>query len=245
MFTYISLFTGVGGFDLGFDRAGMVCLAQVEINKKAVTVLEHHWPNVKRYEDIHNVGKSNLPTPTVLCGGFPCQDASVSGKRKGFNGERSVLWHEYARIIHDLKPGWVVVENVEGLLSVNAGRDFGCILRDLASCGYDAKWQVLYASDFGAPHRRGRVYLVAHRDSKRIERFFEKPIPHISDFSWCEGIRRIEDFRERSNIPEPLIRKLDDGFSFGMDSMGNAVVPAIAEWIAQQVIESELAQLTK
>jgi hypothetical protein len=83
------------------------------------------------------------------------------------------------------------------------------------------------------------VYLVAHRDSKRIERFFEKPVPRVTDFSWCEGIRRVEDFRGRPAIPEPLVRKLDDGFSFGVDAMGNAVIPAIAEWIAEQIVECE------
>src|SRR3990167_5596480 len=119
-----SLFTGVGGFDLGFERAEMTCAWQAEKDKHCLQVLANHWPNIKRYEDVKDVGRNAEPID-LLCGGFPCQDLSVAGKRAGLAGERSGLWFEFARIIGELRPRWVVIENVPGLLSSNSGRDFG------------------------------------------------------------------------------------------------------------------------
>lgn len=161
MITYGSLFSGIGGFDLGFDRAGMQCRWQVEKDDRAREVLESHWLDVKRYEDVCNVGARNLESVDVICGGFPCQDLSVAGKREGLAGERSGLWYEFHRIIRELKPGWVVIENVPGLLSSNGGRDFAVILRGLAECGYLSAWRVLDAQYFGLAQRRKRVFIVA------------------------------------------------------------------------------------
>lgn len=161
MMTYISLFSGIGGFDLGFDRAGMMCKAQVEFDEKASGVLAHHWPNVKRYKDVRDVGKHNLPAVDLICGGFPCQDVSVAGKRAGLDGERSGLWFEYLRIVQELKPRWVVIENVPGLLSSNGGADFAVILQGLAKCGYCVAYRVLDSKHFGVAQRRHRVFIVA------------------------------------------------------------------------------------
>lgn len=172
---FISLFTGIGGFDLGFERAGMQCVAQVEFDKRAREVLRKHWPDVALHEDVRNVGKHNLPTVDLVCGGFPCQDLSVAGKRKGLDGERSGLWFEFHRIIGELKPRWVVIENVPGLLTSNRGRDFAVILDGLVKCGYRVAWRVLDAQYFGLAQRRKRVFIVASLGNGRAaEVLFER-----------------------------------------------------------------------
>ena len=155
-----SLFAGIGGFDLGLERAGMECAWQVEIDPWARRVLARHWPSVPRYEDVKEVGHHNLEPVDVICGGFPCQDISHAGKRAGIGGERSGLWGEYARIIRELRPRYVIVENVGALLV----RGIDVVLRDLAESGYDAEWDIISAAAVGAPHLRERVWIVAYPD---------------------------------------------------------------------------------
>jgi DNA (cytosine-5)-methyltransferase 1 len=159
--TFGSLFSGIGGFDLGFQRAGMVCRWQVEIDAACRQVLARHWPDVPRYEDVKNVGDGTLAPVDVICGGFPCQDVSVAGKRAGLAGERSGLWFEFHRILGELHPRWAVIENVPGLLSSNGGRDFAAIVSGLVELGYRVAWRVLDAQYFGVAQRRRRVFLVA------------------------------------------------------------------------------------
>ena len=236
-----SLFSGIGGFDLGFERAGMECAWQCEIDEKANLVLEKHWPNVKRYGDIREVDFKTVSYIDVLCGGFPCQPHSVAGKRLASNDERD-LWHEYKRAICEIKPKWIVAENVMGLLSSEGGRFFGGILKDLAECGYDATWRVLRASQFGAIHKRERIYLIANSNSQRIHGFWEKEIYRFSGLSWCKNVGGVENLRRRSDIPKPIVRRYSNGFSIGMDRLkqsGNAVVPQIAEWIGKRIMEIE------
>ncbi len=164
-----SLFAGIGGIDLGLERAGMECAWQVEIDDFCNRVLEKHWPHVKRYRDIREVGATNLEPVDLLCGGFPCQPHSLAGKRQASADERD-LWPEYARLIRELRPRWVLAENVPGLLSSEIGRFFGGILRDLAESGYDAVWEVLPAAAVGAPHIRERIWIVANADDRCGER---------------------------------------------------------------------------
>jgi DNA-cytosine methyltransferase len=165
---YASLFSGVGGFDLGFDQAGMECVLQVEQDKQALEVLSRHWPNVPKMTDVREVTKESIDVkPDVIVGGFPCQDVSIAGKRKGLAGERSGLWSEFHRILRELTPRWVVIENVPGLFSSNGGRDFAVILRGLEECGYFVAWRVLDSRHFGVAQRRRRVFLVASLGSGR------------------------------------------------------------------------------
>src|SRR5690606_40793791 len=110
---------------------------QVEIDKQARAVLRRHWPDVDLHEDVRNVGAANLVPVDLICGGFPCQDLSVAGRRAGLAGERSGLFFEFARILDELRPRWVVIENVPGLLSSNSGRDMGTVLGTLAKLGYE------------------------------------------------------------------------------------------------------------
>lgn len=155
-----SLFSGIGGFDLGFERAGMQCVWQCEIDKKASDVLKKYWKHIPNLGDVRNVRKETVEPVDLICGGFPCQDVSIAGKRKGLAGERSGLWFEFARVIDELEPKWVVIENVPGLLSSNGGRDFATIIQWLAKRGYGVAWRVLDAQYFGVPQRRRRVFII-------------------------------------------------------------------------------------
>lgn len=159
--TFGSLFSGIGGIDLGLQRAGMHCEWQVEKDAFCQKVLAKHWPNTPRYGDIRECGSHNLRPVDLVAGGFPCQPHSLAGRRQASSDERD-LWPEFHRIIRELKPRWVLAENVLGLLSSESGSFFGGILRDLAQAGYDAEWCVLSAAEFGAPHLRERVFIVAH-----------------------------------------------------------------------------------
>jgi DNA (cytosine-5)-methyltransferase 1 len=152
--TFGSLFAGVGGFDLGFERVGMRCLWQVEIDKFCLGVLERHWPDVRRYIDVREVGRRNLGAVDLVGGGFPCQDVSLAGKRAGLAGVKSGLWFEFHRVLEELRPRWVVAENVPGLLSSNGGRDLGIVVQGLAEIGYGVAWRVLDAQHFGVAQRR-------------------------------------------------------------------------------------------
>ena len=163
------------GFDLGFDRAGMRCAWQVEYDAKARAVLARHWPDVERFEDVRNVGRDKLGPVDVICGGFPCQDVSVAGNRAGLAGERSGLWFEFHRILDELSPAWVVIENVPGLLSSNGGRDFATILRGLVKLRYGVTWRVLDSQYFGVAQRRRRVFIVGSLGNGRsAEVLFER-----------------------------------------------------------------------
>lgn len=159
----LSLFSGIGGFDIAMDKAGINLVGMCEIDKHAQNVLRRHFGDVPLYDDVRKVGISTHGKGTVdiICGGFPCQDLSVAGKRAGLAGERSGLWYEFARIIDELEPGWVVIENVPGLLSSDRGRDFAIVLRWLVERGYGVSWRILDAQYFGVPQRRRRVFVVA------------------------------------------------------------------------------------
>ena len=159
--TFGSLFAGIGGLDLGLERAGMACRWQVEIDDYCCQVLAKHWPTVERYEDVRTVGIRNLESVDLICGGFPCQDISSAGKRAGIEGQRSGLWSEFYRIICELRPRYVLVENVAALLVRGMDR----VLGNLADGGYDAEWDCIPAAAVGAPHIRYRVFILAHRNS--------------------------------------------------------------------------------
>jgi len=144
----------------------MRCIWQIENDPYCNRVLAKHWPGVKRYGDIREVQGASLEKPDVLCGGFPCQDVSNAGKRAGIDGERSRLWGEMCRLVREIRPRIVVVENVPGLLVRGMGR----VLGDLAESGYDAEWGCLPACAVGAPHIRNRVFILAYTAKYRAGR---------------------------------------------------------------------------
>lgn len=158
--TFGSLFSGIGGFDLGLERAGWKCAWQVEINPHCQRVLEKHWPDAPKYGDIREV--TELEPVDLVCGGFPCQDFSVAGRRAGLAGQRSGLFYEFARIVRVLLPQWVVIENVPGLLSSNHGQDMAVVIGSLAQLRYGVSWRVLDAQYDGVAQRRRRVFIVGH-----------------------------------------------------------------------------------
>lgn len=245
MLTVGSLFSGIGGLELGLERAGMRVVWQCEIDDYAQRVLRRHWPDVPKYDDIRACGAHNLAPVDLICGGFPCQPHSLAGRRNGSGDERD-LWPEYRRILCELKPRWVVAENVPGLLSTDAGRFFGGILADLATLGYDAAWSVLSACALGAPHARERLFLVAH--AQRVG---------------CDWRGIGESGSRRDDAPDQRDRcvqsafwhpgadslcRMADGFSRGLDkgkrlkALGNAVVPQVAELIGQMILAQEEAR---
>ncbi len=166
----LDLFSGIGGFSLGLERAGMRTVAFCEIDPYCRAVLRKHWPGVPCYDDVRTLTADRLKADgiaaDVVCGGFPCQDISQAGRREGIGGERSGLWKDYARLVGELRPLVVIVENVSALL----GRGLDVVLGDLATLGYDAEWHCIPASAIGAPHRRDRVWIVANPGCQHRER---------------------------------------------------------------------------
>lgn len=166
----LSLFSGIGGFDIGLERAGMQTVAFCEFDPYCQAVLKRHWPEVPIYDDVRTLSADTLRRNgvwpiNVIAGGFPCQDLSYAGKRAGIEGERSGLWSQFARLIGEVRPQFAIMENVPGLLSAGHGR----VLGDLAALGYDAVWDCVPASSVGAPHRRDRVWIVAYARSEQHE----------------------------------------------------------------------------
>ncbi len=169
-----SLFSGIGGFDLGFERAGMECAWQCEIDQPCQKLLSHKF-GARLYDDVRTITAGNAEPVDLICGGFPCQDVSIAGKRTGLAGERSGLWSEFARIIEEFKPRWVVVENVPGLLSSNQGRDFETVISQMVESGYGVCWRILDAQYFGVAQRRRRVFIVGSLgDGRSAEILFER-----------------------------------------------------------------------
>ena len=157
-----SLFSGIGGFDLGLERSGMKVIWQSEIDPFACKVLKKHWPDVPNLGDINKIDWTNIERPDVICGGYPCQPFSQAGKRGG-NTDPRHLWPAMFNAICNLRPRYALMENVRGHLSMG----FGDVLADLASIGFDAEWQVIPAAAVGAPHKRDRVFIVAYPDNSR------------------------------------------------------------------------------
>ena len=220
-----SLFSGAGLCDLGLHWAGFRHQWFCEIDPFCRAVLARHWPSIPIYEDIKGMKGSELPPVDVFCGGFPCQDVSSGGLRAGIKeGTRSGLWLEYARLIGEARPRYVIIENVRGLLS----RGVELVLQDLAEIGYDAEWEVLSASALGAPHRRERVFIVAfpHGNGPDAEHRLLSPLQRIVGeidqpfgiLAWL-GIRIVGQSREavRHAYPGPVLYQVDDGCTERLD----------------------------
>ena len=249
-----SLFSGIGGLDLGFERAGFTVRWQVEIDPFCREVLAKHWPDVPRYGDIRELTGDELEPVDCIIGGFPCQDVSSAGARVGIDGARSGLWSEFARLVGVLRPRFVIVENVPGLLIRGMGR----VLGDLAALGLDAEWQVLPAAAFGAPHERGRVLLAAYARGflERASSIFDgtNGLPRDPVWRAAEGIQSGRGWQRwlvqasapvDGQDPHGWFRGVDDGFPNEMDrirALGNAVVPQVAEFVARRVLEAEAHQ---
>lgn len=251
---FLSLFSGIGGLDLGLERAGMECIAQVEIDPFCCKVLAKHWPDVPRFEDVRTVNRETLGPIAgkidLIAGGFPCQDISLCGDRAGIDGERSGLWAEFFRIICEIRPRFILVENVSALLVPE--RDgkpapIGRVLGDLAEVRYDAEWDCLPASAFGAYHERDRTLILAYPASVygRSHDLLEAGREWGSSlqsrrFSGMALASRGEQENTRLRC-EPGLDRLVRRIPGAMDrlkAVGNSVFPEVAEWIGRRILES-------
>ncbi len=159
---FVSLFAGIGGLDLGLERAGHECMLQVENDEFCQRVLAKHWPDVRRISDVHDVTAADCEGADVIVGGFPCQPVSLAGRRQA-QADSRWLWPQFARILSEVRPRYVIVENVPGLLSTGMGE----VLGDLSALGYDAEWYRVAAETVGAPHLRWRIFIVAYARSEQ------------------------------------------------------------------------------
>ncbi len=260
MLTIGSLFSGIGGLEFGLELAGFgPVIWQCEADLFCRSVLESHWPGVERYEDVRDL--SRPPKADLICGGFPCQDISSAGKGAGLAGERSGLWFEFARIVDEVRPEWVVVENVAS----GAHRWVDAVCRELGRLCYATLPIPLSAADVGASHLRRRVFVVAHADIVRLEpREYglraRQPDPEgrairDTDGPGLQGLaRQGDEGRPQSPagpwtgdaIPEPAICRVDGGPPSRVEqrlrndrlkALGNVVVPQCAEVIGWVILE--------
>tara|TARA_R110000787_G_scaffold146969_1_gene260685 strand:- start:375 stop:1166 length:792 start_codon:yes stop_codon:yes gene_type:complete len=260
MLKVLDLFSGIGGFSLGLERTGgFETVAFCEIEDYPRKVLAKHWPDVPIYEDVRNVTKDQLIADgidvDIITGGFPCQDLSTAGRQNGLkDGTRSGLWSEIARLVGELRPKFVIVENVANLLvgpSEQRGRWFGRVLGDLAERGYDAEWENIPASAVGAPHRRERVWLVAYPQQDGCSMFGRPLASAPGELSpWVKQIQsrtKTGDFRSHWGEQSEWLTKspaftVDDGFPelvAEYAAAGNSVVPQIPEMIGYAILEAE------
>jgi DNA (cytosine-5)-methyltransferase 1 len=233
--THGSLFSGIGGFELGAQLAGIPTVWNCEISEYNRKILKQHFPETIQYNDVTTL--RNPEPVTIISGGFPCQDLSVAGSRNhtGLEGSRSGLWVEMFRIIDETRPSYVVIENSPELLK----KGFEKILYSLSEIGYDAEWQCLSGTTFGIQQRRERVYCIAYADHLRLQgqcsqKVFRQPIPPK------QSVRVAPGWVKRSDIPEPRgyrsthdLPNLVDRIKAG----GNAVMPVIARYLFECILK--------
>lgn len=235
--TFGSLFAGIGGFDLGFERAGMVCKWQVEIDDYASKVLAKHWPDVHRERDIRECGKRNLQPVDVICGGPPCQPISIAGNKKGSNDDRW-LWDEYIRVVREIRPRCAVMENPPALL---AYRELDDILAELASIFSCVEGECLPAEAFGAHFAGDRFFIIASNSTTGCLRREGCWSNQMGANQWRrDEFERLVCLEMQHGVPAGKSGRISDGISnrtHRLRGLGNAVVPQVAEWIGQQLVE--------
>lgn len=249
----LSLFSGIGGLELGLERAGLNTVGQVELDGWSRTILAHHWPDIPQHDDVRTAPQwwlsEERPHVDVIAGGFPCQDLSNAGRREGITGPKSGLWGAMAETIRRIRPRYVVVENVAALLI----RGFDTVLADLHDLGFNAEWSVLSACAVGAPHTRERLFVVAYRDDARCGDGGVGGVGDGSaDFGGREGdqvhLSAVADDCGGSFgshwVVEPEMVRMADGVSRGLDrrrlfALGNAVVPQVGEVAGRLIMARE------
>lgn len=261
-----SLFSGVGGLELGLEWAGLGPVSwQVEADTWCRGVLAMHWPDAVRHRDVRHVGAHNLSPVEVICGGFPCQDISIAGRGAGLDGARSGLWGEMRRVIEEIRPRGVVVENVRALVARGMDR----VVADLVGLGYRVEGRIIAAADVGAPHRRERLFLVAHADGHRV-RLEQQRVPRgrARDLRHGGQSEPVDDGEARGWGPKSGMGRGAHGVSARVDrwparpgdppalweppravevrapnaaarlhALGNAVVPQVAEVVGRRLAE--------
>lgn len=227
----LDLFSGIGGFSLGLEAAGFRTVAFCEADEACRRVLAKNWPGVPIHDDVQNLSAQRLTADGIsvdaICGGFPCQNISLAGRMEGIDGAKSGLWQHYLRLIGELQPTWVIIENSPVLRS----KGLEAMLGELAALGYDAEWHCLPANAFGAPHRRDRLWIVAYPTGKRDG----LPPLEIST-GWDQSQHRAWW------DAEPALGRVADGLSarpHRLRQLGNAVVPAVVCEIGRAILASE------
>jgi len=233
-----SLFSGIGGFDLAADLMGWQNIFHCEKEEYQRSVLKKHFPKSKSYEDIKNFSATEYRNRiNVLSGGFPCQDISAANfKSVGIVGKRSGLWSEYARVIHEVRPDYVVIENSPNLLK----KGFETVLFDLSEIGYNAEWECFTAEAFGFPHKRERVYVIAYPNGVRQPG--SRDI--LGNISYNQESRDWQTNRVINAIQQktlPPLCESNNGFptQLPLTGLGNAIVPAIAHSIFKAIEKYE------
>jgi DNA (cytosine-5)-methyltransferase 1 len=236
MFTVLELFAGIGGMSLGLEAAGMTVVGQVEIDPYCRSILDHHWPKVPRHDDVRTTIPwwRSQPRPHIdlVAGGFPCQSVSALGAKRAQDDPRW-LWPAMAVVIDDLRPPWVLVENVRGL----AKRGLHLVLADLHDTGYRTHTATLTACAVGAPHMRTRLFIVAHPQSVRCQ---IRPTPPRRPRRPASGGETGGPGRDWPT--EPAVGRLVDGFPgrlAQLQALGNAVVPAAARHIGELILTAD------
>lgn len=244
----LSLFSGVGGLDLGLERAGMKIVGQVEIDEFCRRVLTKHWPEVPRHDDVRTCIEwwRSVPRPQVdlVAGGFPCQPSSTAGRRRAGEGDERWLWPAMAAVVDAIRPAWVVAENVPGLRT----RGLAAVLGDLDRLGYRARAGTISACAVGAPHVRERLFILAHPDGQHGR---PPAGPAVAPpRSPAVGVRSAEPRRRNPAAQpglgdrwadQPRVGRVAYGVPGGVDrrrALGNAVVPQVAERIGRLVMET-------
>ena len=254
-----SLFSGIGGLELGLERAipGAEVIWQAERDPYCRDVLEKHWPKAKRYGDVRRIKGSEVERPDLLCGGFPCQGASSAGLGLGLEDHRTGLWIEFERLIGELDPRWVVLENVAAIRTRGLSR----VLYGLAACGYDALWDCIPAAAVGAPHLRDRWFCIGwrspdaisdavrvnlreQRERDREQRQEQRPSELGDDGPggalaghWRRALGQCSPWPV-----EPSVGRVADGVrdrAHRLRALGNAVVPQCAEVVGRMIAELE------
>ena len=236
-----SLFSGIGGLDLGLERAGMQVIWQSEIDPYCTRVLATQWPHVPNLGDVAQIDWNTVEPVDLICGGYPCQPFSSAGKMAGTKDPRH-LWPHFANALRVVRPRYALLENV----SAHAGLGLSDVLADLAALGFDAEWSVVYAAAMGSPQRRPRLFVVAHRES--TERFGRGWLSTVAG-----DLSVADTHRCRTHIDgpgdagpwtvEPEMVRLVDGVpprvvGAPLHALGNAVVPQVAEWIGRRILEA-------
>lgn len=252
--TVLDLFSGIGGFSYAAERlvGGFKTIAFCEPDGACQRVLNKHWPNTPVFPDVRTLSaeavKELCPSGlSLVTAGFPCQDLSCAGKQLGYDGERSVLFYEIIRLARELRPDFLLLENVRNLLSHQNGETFQETLFQIAKAGYDAEWAVIPASDLGACHRRERIWIVAYANNSRLQR--QRTECELSESSgqraltWCCGDSMLSP-KWGGYISKPVLCRGDDGLSHRVDrlkQLGNSIVPQVAAIPLQRI--KELANL--
>jgi DNA (cytosine-5)-methyltransferase 1 len=237
--THGSLFSGIGGFEIGAERAGIKNIWACEIEKYQRNILKNNFKSTQLYYDIKDMQRPRQVD--IISGGFPCQDISIAGKGGGINGERSGLWNEMYRIIREVRPGFVIIENSPALLI----RGFEKVLCDLSKIGYDAEWKCLSNKDFGYPHKRERVYIIAYTNKKRFKSDNQEHGKFKSIFKQqSPNTRMSHSIAKRIyEMPDSSDIRINNGFrnwTHRVSCIGNSVNPSLTHYLFKCINQREL-----